>query len=117
MYGIRDIVSTRRLTKLRIKFSELNEHRLRHNFDCVSPFCLCDMGEEDNEHFPLHCHRFDIVRTDLFGWLSNIPALDLVNMGPTTLCELLLYGSPRIAAIENRLTLEATFIGGSKRLG
>ena len=45
MYGIRDIVETRRLTKLRIEFSKLNEHRFRHNFDCVSPFCYYGMED------------------------------------------------------------------------
>ena len=118
MYGIRDIVGIRRLTTLPIEFSKLNEHRFRHNFDVVSPICLCGMGKEDNKHFLLHCHQFDIMRRELFGQLSDIPGLDLVKMGPVTLCELLLYRSPRLTVIENRLILEAAmfFIERSKRL-
>ena len=49
-----------------------------------------------------------MMRRDLFGQLSNIPGLDLVNMGPTILCQLFLYGSPQRTVIENRLILEAT---------
>ena len=77
------------------------------------------MEEEDNKHFLLYCHRFDMIRRDLFGQLSNFPELDLVNMGPTALYMLLLYGSSMLTVIENRLILEATllFIERSKRLG
>ena len=118
IYGIRDIVGIKRLTKLRVEFSALNEHRFRHNFDCVSPLCLCGMGNEDNAHFLLHCHRFDVMRRDLLGQLSEIPGLDLTNMDSKTLCELLLFGSPQLTIIDNRIILEATilFIERSMRL-
>ena len=118
MYGIRDIVGIKRLTKLRVEFSALNEHRFRHNFDCVSPLCLCGMGNEDNAHFLLHCHRFHEMRCDLLGQLSEIPSLDLTNMDSKALCELLLYGSPHLTIIDNRIILEATmsFIDRSMRL-
>ena len=118
MYGIRDIVGIRRLTKLRVDFSALNEHRFRHNFDCVSPLCLCGIGNEDNAHFLLHCHRFHEMRIDLLGQFSEVPGLDLTNMDSKALCELLLYGSPQLTIIDNRIILEAaiTFINRSMRL-
>ena len=43
---------------LRVEFSDLHEHRFRHNVLCSSPFCSCQTGIEDNEHFLLHCPRF-----------------------------------------------------------
>ncbi len=118
MYGIRDLVGIKRLTKLRVEFSSLNAHRFRHNFDCVSPLCLCGMGNEDNAHFLLHCHRFRVMRRDLLGQLSEVPGLDLTNMDSKALCELLLYGSPQFTIIDNRIILEATmsFIERSMRL-
>ena len=118
MYGIRDIIGIRRLTKLRVEFSALNEHRFRHNFNCVSPLCLCGIGNEDNAHFLLHCHQFQEMRIDLLGQLSEIPGLDLTNMDSKALCELLLYGSPQLTIIDNRIILEATisFINRSMRL-
>ena len=38
-YRISDISGIRLLTRLRLQFSALNEHRFRHAFDCLSPVC------------------------------------------------------------------------------
>ena len=56
IYGVYCIVGGRGLTRLRIELSPLNEHRFRHNFDCLSPICACGCAIEDNQHFLLHCH-------------------------------------------------------------
>ena len=55
IYSISDIEGVRLLTKLCLKFSMLNEHKFRHNFDSLTPFCTCGNDIEDNEHFLLHC--------------------------------------------------------------
>ena len=55
------------------KRSPLNAHRFRHNFDCQSPLCVCVTGDEDNEHFFLHCNLFQAMRNKLFGRLSEVP--------------------------------------------
>ena len=75
---------------------------------CVSPLCLCGMGNEDNTHFLLHCNRFYEMRCDLLCQLSEIPGLDLTNIDSGALCELLLYGNPKLTIIDNRIILEAT---------
>ena len=93
IYGIHDIVGIRCLTKLPAEFNSLNEHRFHQNFDCVSPLCLCGMGNEDNAHFLLHCHRFHEMRSDLLGQPSEIPGIDLTNMDSKALCEMLLGNS------------------------
>ena len=36
MYNISDIDGIKCLTKIRLKFSALNEHKFRHRFDCLS---------------------------------------------------------------------------------
>ena len=59
IFGINDIVGVRHLSKLRLHFSRLNEHRLRQNFDCLAPVCLCGIANEDSEHFLLHCPFFE----------------------------------------------------------
>ena len=46
VYGINDIVGVRHFSKLRLNFSGLNEHRFRHNFDCLDPVCLCGIANE-----------------------------------------------------------------------
>ena len=115
---LKTLQSIRRLTKLRLEFSELNAHRFRHNFDCFSPFYSCGMANEDNEHFLLHCQKFDLMRIGLLRKLSDIPELDISKINAKTLCEMLLYGNPHLNIIDNRIILEATisFIESTKRL-
>ena len=91
VYDVFDIEGIKKLTKLRVNFSALNEHRFRHNFDCSSPTCMCGRGIEDNKHFLLHCHQFDRMRRDLFRQL-NIPGLDINKLDSYALCTLLLPG-------------------------
>ena len=108
IYGVYDIVGVRRLTKLHMEFSPLNEHRFWHNFDCLSPICACGCAIEDNQHFLLHCHLFSTMRIDLFGQLTDIPGLDITNLESNALCELLLFGSSQLNVMANRIILEAT---------
>jgi hypothetical protein len=107
IYGIRNIVGIKGLMKLRVEFNAL---RFRHNFDSVSQLCLCGMGNEDNARFLLHFHRFGVMRRDVLGRLSEIPGLDLTNMDSKALCELLLFGSPQLTIIANRIILESIML-------
>ena len=71
IYGIANLQGIRLLTKCRLEFSSLNEHKFRHNLDCLNPFCNCGMAKEDNEHFFLHCPHFNELRQNLLGQLSR----------------------------------------------
>ena len=98
-----------------MKFSALNEHRFRHNIDCNSPACMCGRGIEDNKHFLLHCHQFDLTRKQigrvnkLFHQLT-IPGLDIND----ALCSLILFGSKDLNLIENIIIIEATKLSRGK---
>ena len=118
IFHVHDIIGIRRLTKLRVKFSDVNEHKLRHNFDCLSPICGCGEAYEDNEHFLLHCPTYDALRQDLFGHLENIPVLNVSDMDSKSLCNLLLFGSSDLDVNANKLIIEVTarFIENTKRL-
>ena len=37
-----------------LKFNGLNEHRFKHNFDCLDLVCLCGIADKDSDHFLLH---------------------------------------------------------------
>ena len=39
-FGIHDIEGVRLLTRLRVQFSDLREHKFRHKFQCSSPMCI-----------------------------------------------------------------------------
>ena len=101
---------------MRLKFSTLNEHRFRHNFDSLTPFCACGIHKEDNEHFFLDCSQFYLMRQNLFGQLSDIPGL-ILNVDDKSLCDLLLFGDSKYSVANNRKILEATisFIKNTKR--
>ena len=93
-YKICDISGVKLLTKLRVHFSALNEHRFKHAFDCLSPVCFCGKDNENNKHFLLHCPLYDVLRGDLFDQLSDVPGLDIAsisNMDDDTLCHRLLF--------------------------
>ena len=107
-YRVSDISGIRLLTRLRLQFSALNEHRVRHAFDCLSPVCNYGLANEDNEHFLLHCPQYYILRLDLFGQLSDISGIDLTRLDHRSQCNLFLYGSPRCSEIENSIILEST---------
>ena len=117
VYNVYNITGIRNLTKLQVKFSPLNEDRFRHSFDCLRPRCVCGMGNEDSDHFLLHCSQFDLMLTDLFSQLADVPGLDITSMDSKDLCELLLYGNSNLNVAENRTVIAETisFIERSKR--
>ena len=118
IFNIHDITGIKRLTKLRVNFSDLNEHKFRHNFDCVSPTCDCGQANEDNEHFFLHCPLYDNIRQDLFGHLEDILEFSVSSMDSNSLCNLLLFGKPELGVSVNKMIIEETihFIENTKRL-
>ena len=88
-FGIHDIEGVRLLTRLRVHFRDLREHRFRNRFQCSSPMCICQTGSEDNEHFFLPCPRDSNHRRDLLNRISD--DIDLGNLSSTVLCNLSLY--------------------------
>ena len=102
VYNISDIEGVRLFTKMRLRFSVLNEHKFRHNFDSLTPFYACGNDMEDNEHFLLRCPQFDLLRQDLFGRLSENPSLN-IDLGDEPLCDLLLFGDSKYSVIINRI--------------
>ena len=83
----------------------------------TSTMCNCGAEKEDNEHYLLHCPIFDLTRADLFGQLSEIPALDIYGMNSKILCSLLLYGCSQLDNVTNRMILDSTvsYIKKTKR--
>ena len=56
-FSVHDPLGAKLLTRLRLKFSHLNEHKFRHGFnDTVNPICACGTEFKTTEHFLLRCH-------------------------------------------------------------
>ena len=63
IYNIHDPLGVKYLTRLRIGFSHLKEHKFKHNFqDLIDPMYGCSSGIETTIHFFLHCANFNIQR-------------------------------------------------------
>ena len=107
-FNIYDIEGIKLLARLRVEFSDLRNHRYRHNFHCPNPTCLCQTGIENNEHFLLHCPRFSSRRRVLLDLVSKSVNFDILRLSSKELCNLLLYGHSKCTIITNRVIIEST---------
>ena len=76
LFLIHDPVGVKILTRLRLQFSHLNEHKFRRNFkNCVIPMCDYGAETETTSHFFLHCQSFANERQkprEMFiGWMPQ----------------------------------------------
>ena len=117
VFNIHDLKGIKLLTRLRVEFSDLRNHRYRHNFNCPNPSCLCKTGNEDNEHFLLHCPRFSSQRRVLLDLVSKSVNIDIMRLSSRELCNLLLYGHSDVNVLINRIIIESTlnYIKTTKR--
>ena len=66
--GIYDPFGAKLINKLRLGFSNLREHKFRHNFDdTVNPLCPCTFETENTEHFFLRCQSNLVACTTLMN--------------------------------------------------
>ena len=58
-FNIYDSQGSKFLTKLRLGFSHLREHKFRHSFaNTVNPLCSCALENESIDHFFLRCQNY-----------------------------------------------------------
>ena len=75
LYNVHDPIGVKLLSRLRLQFTHLNEHKFRHGFnDTVNPMCPCGSDIETTEYFFLPCHRFSTQRSELFHYLYRLDA-------------------------------------------
>ena len=61
VFGVSDIYDTKLLTRLKLNFSHLNEHKFRHNFkNAVNPMCNCVVATETTIHYLLCCWLYSV---------------------------------------------------------
>ena len=93
---------------LHLKFSHLNEHRFRHNFEeCVNLLYSCSLKTEDTENYLLHCHHFTPLRINLMNSVNSV-LYNFESLSDINKKEILLYGDPRLDNNKNRIIVEAT---------
>ena len=95
IFAIHDNNGIKLLTRLRLNFSLLSEHKLRHNFlDTINPMHSCGSEPETTAHFFLNCQNHVMNRPKL---IKNVYNLDqtLRNYDDDHLIHILLYGSEK----------------------
>ena len=81
LFSIYDPLGVKLLTRLRLQFSHLNEHKFRHGFeDTVNTMCARGSEVETTEHFLLRCHLYSPQRLELFENLQKADASFLTKL-------------------------------------
>ena len=110
VFNIFDPIGLKFLTRLRLGFSHLNEHRFRHNFEnCLNPLCSCSLETENTTHYLLHCHHFSQHRLNLMSSVNSVYE-NFESLLDKDKEAILLYGDSRLDDNENKSILEAVLI-------
>ena len=108
IFNIFDPVGIKFLTRLRLDFSHLNEHRFRHNFkNCLNPLCSCSLEIEDTLHYLLHCHHFSVRRGDLKNSVKSV-FNNFESLPDNAKKDVLLYGDSLLDHNQNNIIIQAT---------
>ena len=92
VFTVNDINGVKLLSRLRLDFSHLNEHRFQHNFnDIINPMCSCGKEPETTFHYLLHCDLYSIYRLELRTDIC-VFSESLNNFSEENLLKFLLYG-------------------------
>ena len=81
------------LTRLKLQFSHINEHKSRHGYrDTINAMCACGSAVKTTEHFPLRCNLYFPLRLKLFENLENLDT-SFLKLNVKDKVSSLLYGS------------------------
>ena len=73
IFSIYDPLGVKLLSRHRLQFSHLNEHKFRHGFgDTINAMCACGNEVETTEHFLLRCHLYSPQGLEIFENLEKV---------------------------------------------
>ena len=91
VFAVYDINGVKLLTRLRLDFSHLNEHKFRHNFNgIINPMCSSGKEPETTLHYLLHCNLYSIYRPELLNDSCTLNE-SLKNFSEENLLKILFY--------------------------
>ena len=82
VYKVHDPIGIKMITRLRLRFSHLREHKFRHNFlDTINPLCSCGLDVETTNHYLLRCSFYSEIRKALLDNVTPIigPIVDFTE--------------------------------------
>ena len=92
---IYDPLGIKLLTRLRLGFSYLSEHKFRHNFtDSLNSLCSCSLEIESTLHFFLRCQNYTTLRRTFMTDLNNINDATM-SLNESDLFHVMQYGSKK----------------------
>ena len=115
-FGTNDVSGLKLLTRPRVGFSHLIEHKFKHNFqDTLNPLYPCSLEAEDTYHFFMRCQSFSNQRNVLFDDLNSINS-EILKMSENEIVQVLLFGNKRFYNDMNFriITFSICFIKDSK---
>ena len=102
VFKINNPLGLKLLTRLRIGFSHLKEHKFQHNFqDSVDPLCSCRIDIELTVHFFLHYLNLTTQRQTLLNKLKSINA-NILAENENSFVRTLLFGRPDCTYSNNK---------------
>ena len=73
IFSVHDVYGVKLLSRLRLNFSHLNEHKVRHGFkDGTNCMCDCDSATETTLHFLLQCQEYQTIRLEPLNGIYNL---------------------------------------------
>ena len=117
VFNIHDTSGIKLLSRLRLNFSHLNEHKFRHNFsDTIERMCNCGLEPKITLYYLL---RGNLYSTQRLEFLNNVCILNpsIKNYSDEKLLNILLYGSEDFNCNMNKEIVKASikFLKISKR--
>ena len=110
VYNINDPLGLKLLTRLRLNFSHLREHKFNHNFkDTVNPLCSCSLEVESTSHYLLRCPFYINIRKTLLDSVIEIIG-DVSNLTDGNLLRMLLFGNEKFSTEKNAEIIKSTII-------
>ena len=107
-FNINDSVGVKLLTRLRLGFSHLRDHKFRHGFrDILNPRCPCSIETETTAHYFLCCHFYNANRSALMNELNEIDS-SFSTLNENKFIDLILYGSDKFDHKKNHNILMST---------
>ena len=116
-FNINDSVGVKLLTRLRLGFSHLRDHKFRHGFrDILNPLWPCSIETETTAHYFLRCHFYNANRSALMNELNEIDS-SFSTLNENKFIDLILYGGDKFDDKKNHNILISTikFIKDSQR--
>ena len=102
IFSVHDVYGIKTLSRLRLKFSHLNEDKVRHGFkDGTNYMCDCGSAAETTIHFLLQCQQYQTIRLELLNSIYNLDP-KIRDLSNDKLLHLLLYGSKLYVFEKNR---------------